>query len=318
MFMYTLVKEVLSVVLPTSKPATGNAPYSSDMVKRVLEKKVVSGSMVDGGLLRVLRMRNDWKSIFLALTNVEDLEELEIIECLCFILARHRQRQTQRMVTTDAMQVDGSSTSGLGDLTPTLPVFLGAVLRYTHVRSSTVSLRAAFRRYLSDVDDVVCLLEVLDGWMGQWAGRDIRLLPTTKMVKKNELGVFVLKDKDAGRKAEEDGDIPSMLQITTFLQSILDVSFVNLIQTPSSHHLLQKMDGYVQPQIKYIEQMDGLRGALEVFVRAQAKAMKDAKVASEGGGKGQGTTGDWRQRKKAMYEHGAMNIGLYQLEEITF
>ncbi|KAF5365125.1 hypothetical protein D9757_012609 [Collybiopsis confluens] len=326
MFTYNFVKEVLSVLLQTSKPATGNVPYSSDIVKHLLEKKVVSGSMVDGGLLRVLRMRNDWKSIFLALTNVEDLEEVEIIECLCFILARHRQRETQRTVSvsgssavaTDAMQVDGPPTSGLGDSTPTLPVFLGAVLRYTHVRSSTVSLRAAFRRYLSDVDDVVCLLEVLDGWMGQWAGRDIRLLPTTKMVKKNELGVFVLKDKDAGRKAEEDGDIPSMLQITTFLQSILDVSFVNLIQTPSSHHLLQKMDGYVQPQIKYIEQMDGLRGALEVFVRAQAKAIKDAKVASEGGGKGQGTTGDWRQRKKAMYEHGAMNIGLYQLEEITF
>ncbi|KAF5365135.1 hypothetical protein D9757_012599 [Collybiopsis confluens] len=177
MFMYNFVNEVLSVVLQTSKPATGNVPYSSDIVKHLLEQKVVSGSIIDGGLLRVLRMRNDWKSIFLALTNVEDLEEVEIIECLCFILARHRQRQTQRTVSvsgssavaTDAMQVDGPPTSGLGDLTPTLPVFLGAVLRYTHVRSSTVSLRAAFRRYLSDVDSVVCLSEVLDGAVG-WEG----------------------------------------------------------------------------------------------------------------------------------------------------
>ncbi|KIK64736.1 hypothetical protein GYMLUDRAFT_240697 [Collybiopsis luxurians FD-317 M1] len=307
---YNFTKDVLNIVLQPSKPA--NTPYSSQVMQHLLEKNVVSTSMVDGGLLPLLRLRYDWKSIFLALSHVSDLQELEILECLCFVLARHRQAQ-RRPALADAMQVD--SAPAMGDSTPTLANFFAAVLRYTHTRSSAVELRAAFRRYLSDVDDIVCLLEVMDTWLGQWAGRDVRLLPTNKMIKKNEHGVMVVRDKDSVGSGKEGEDIPSMLHITIFLQSLLDTSFLNLIQTPSSHRILKKIHTLIEPEIKYIEQTEQLRGPLEMFVRAQGKALKEAKAASEGV---KAPVPDWRQRKKAMHEQTGMNIGLYQLEEMIF
>jgi len=167
--------------------------------------------------------------------------------------------------------------------------------------------RAAFRRYFSDVDDVVCLLEVLDNWIGQWAGRDLRLLPSSKMMKKNEYGVLVLKPDSTS------SEVPSMMQITTFLQSLLDTSFINLIQTPSAHRILKKIQLQIDPEIKHIEQTERLRGPLDPFVRAQAKAAKEAKDISEGV---KVPVADWRQRKKLLHEQAGM-IGLYQLEELT-
>lgn len=239
---------------------------------------------------------------------------MDIVECLCFILARHRRGP--------AMQVD--SAPSMEDEPPTLRAFMNLFLRYNF---SGIPLRAAFRRYFSDGDDVVCLLEVLDNWIGQWAGRDLRLLPSSKGMKKNEYGVLVLKP-DHGNT-----EIPSMLQvincpfrcfsisfisltaiqITTFLQSLLDTSFLNLIQTPSAHRILKKIQAQIDPEIKHIERTEQLRGPLDPFVRAQAKAAREAKAISEGG---KAPVADWRQRKKVAHAQAGM-IGLYQLEELT-
>ncbi len=88
---------------------------------------------------------------------------------------------------------------------PTLREYFSLFLRY---KISPIPLRAALRLYMSDVDDVVCLLEMLDTWMGQWAGRDLRLLPSNKMMKKNEYGVLMVKPDSS------DVDIPTMMQVS--------------------------------------------------------------------------------------------------------
>lgn len=103
------------------------------------------------------------------------------------------------------------------------------------------------------------------------------------------------------------------IQITTFLQSLLDTSFLNLIQTPSAHRILKKIQAQIDPEIKHIERTEQLRGPLDPFVRAQAKAAREAKAISEGG---KAPVADWRQRKKLAHAQAGM-IGLYQLEELT-
>ncbi|KAJ4472786.1 hypothetical protein C8J55DRAFT_140911 [Lentinula edodes] len=302
LYGYNFTKEILNIVLQPSKP-TKKTLYSSKIVQHLLEKKVVSAGMVEADLLGMLRSHNDWKSISLALTRVSDLQEAEIVECLCFVLARYR--QARRPTSSDAMQID--SVPNMDDDCPTLQAFLSLVLRYSY---SPNPLRAAFRRYLSDVDDVICLLEVLDSWIGQRAGRDTRLLPSSKMVKQNELGVYItiLESKDTST------DIPSMLQITFFLQCLIDTSFINLIQTPSVHRILKRIQAHIDPEIKFIEQTEQLRGPLELFVKAQTKAIKEAKAASEGI---KVPTPDRKQRRKLLHEQAGATIGLYRLEELT-
>jgi hypothetical protein len=55
---YTFVKDILNIVLQTSKPP--NTPYSSEVVRYLLERQVVSTNMVEGGLLTILRLKDDW------------------------------------------------------------------------------------------------------------------------------------------------------------------------------------------------------------------------------------------------------------------
>ncbi|KAJ3884999.1 hypothetical protein GG344DRAFT_59887 [Lentinula edodes] len=301
LYGYNFTKEILNIVLQPSKP-TKKTLYSSKIVQHLLEKNVVSAGMVEADLLGVFRSHNDWKSISLALTRVSDLQEAEIVECLCFVLARYR--QARRPTSSDAMQID--SVPNMDDDCPTLQAFLSLVLRYSY---SPNPLRAAFRRYLSDVDDVICLLEVLNSWIGQWAGRDTRLLPSNKVVKQNELGVLSSFWPPLGFVL-----ISLLPQITFFLQCLIDISFINLIQTPSAHRILRRIQDHIDPEIKYIEQTEQLRGPLELFVKAQTKAIKEAKAASEGI---KVPAPDRKQQKKLLHEQAGAAIGLYRLEELT-
>lgn len=58
---YNFVKELLEVLLPP-KP-TGAGVYPVEIMKTLLGRRaVVSSSMVENGLLRALRERNDWVS----------------------------------------------------------------------------------------------------------------------------------------------------------------------------------------------------------------------------------------------------------------
>jgi hypothetical protein len=61
---------------------------------------------------------------------------------------------------------------------------------------------------------------------------------------------------------------------------------------------------------------------VEGFARTHAKIVKDAEVGQTGDknatatGK-EGSTKDWRQRKKEMREQVGMTIGVYQLEKLV-
>jgi hypothetical protein len=55
------VKEVLDIVLQPNRGA--DIPYSSKTLQFLLERKAVSASMVEGGLLNALMLRNDWVNL---------------------------------------------------------------------------------------------------------------------------------------------------------------------------------------------------------------------------------------------------------------
>ncbi|KAJ3764711.1 hypothetical protein FB446DRAFT_797702 [Lentinula raphanica] len=143
---YNSTKEVLNIVTQPTNPH--KAVYSSKIVQHLLEKKAISTGLLDIGILPVLLRRNDWNSISLALTRVPDLREVEIVECLCFVLARHR--HALRTTSLDAMQVD--TTPDLNDSTPSLSTFFNLILRYNF---SPIPLRAALRRYLSSLISIL-------------------------------------------------------------------------------------------------------------------------------------------------------------------
>ncbi|KAJ7601002.1 hypothetical protein C8J56DRAFT_911837 [Mycena floridula] len=291
---YGLVKELLNIVLQPNMPA--NAIYSSDIVLHLLQRRLVSATMVDFGLLRLLRMRNDWKSIEQAFTTVLDIPEPEIVETLAFVVAHYRQSKS-----ADSMQIDS-----LPEI-PALSDFLRLCVAYS---SSHIPMRLAIRRYLSDGDDLVCILEILGNWMKILEGQEQKYLPSLKSLTNNEHGIPVVQDP--GKKAAAGG-IPSLDNIVTFVQMILDASFVTLVQHQSSHRILKKIQAHIEPQVASLEDSERLRGPLTPFAKFHAQTLRDARDGFPAGG----TQGDWRQRKRNMHEQAGIAIGMYQLEELV-
>ncbi|KAF9266181.1 hypothetical protein L218DRAFT_956557 [Marasmius fiardii PR-910] len=310
---YAFVKDVLNAVLRPTQPQ--NTPYSSQVVRHLLEKKVVSTNMSQSGLLSALRLRNDWSSIKLAFSTVPDLQELEIIDTLRYVLARHRHTHQPTASSdndsdadVDAMQIDPvAPITPIQDDMPSLQDYLTLCLGY---KVSETPLRFALKRYMKDVDDVVCLLGVLDTWIGLWTSRELQLMPSKKLLEKNQFGVVVVK----GDNKKSDMKIPSFKEVLFFVQVLLDISFVNLIQNPASHRVLRRIQSRIEPEIESIDETEKLRGPLQVFAVTHSKAIKNAKEASEGKN---APKGDWRQRRKLAQDQAGMGIGLYQLEELV-
>ncbi|KAJ7168244.1 hypothetical protein C8R43DRAFT_144266 [Mycena crocata] len=289
---HSFVRDLLAAVLRPRQ-----ASYSPEIVKFLLERGVVSAGMVEGGLLAALKLRDDWNAIQLGIDHVIDLPESDLMSILQFVAQRSRNADE-----ADAMDVDAPALGAI----PTLPTFLNACVQY---QTSAANLRAAIHQNLAQPEDVVAVLEVLDEWVGQWKGAEVIALPPKKSVRKDEHGVTVLKD--GWQKDDAHGAYPPLIKVLSFIQIVLDASFLALLQHTPAHGVLRKVLARIEPEIQLTEHVELLRGPLELFARAQSKAVRDGKEGKKDGG-------DWRQRRRLAHERYAMAVGgVYQLEELV-
>lgn len=100
-----------------------------------------------------------------------------------------------------------------------------------------------------------------------------------------------------------------------FLQSLLDVSFLALIQHTPAHSLLLKLANAVTPQVEFDVSLEKLRGPLEPFARAAAVAMQKQSKGSKHGQVSAPAVVDTRAARRAARDPPAV-VGLYQLEEL--
>lgn len=132
-------------------------------------------------------------SIILALQNVKDIPEVDIVTCLHYIIAVYQPRNTTNQ---NVMDVD---TGSAALKPPTLAQFLVLCVKYD---SSTAALRLAFRQKLCDAEDVLAVLEVLEQWMLRWSQKASKLAVASKQTKKNEHGVVVPVLQPLGAKSD--------------------------------------------------------------------------------------------------------------------
>lgn len=88
---------------------------------------------------------------------MRDLPETDIMTLLQSVVTAHR---NQPSATSDAMQVD--STTAAPEGIPSLATFLSLCVSYNY---SAPALRLALRKHMPQVEDVVCVLEVLESWI---------------------------------------------------------------------------------------------------------------------------------------------------------
>ncbi|KZV76037.1 hypothetical protein PENSPDRAFT_646585 [Peniophora sp. CONT] len=254
-------------------------PHAPKIVEDLLKRKLVSNSMVDGGLLPALEERKAFDLLQLALKTVIDIPESDFLAALRPVVVAHVKSSTG----DDEMQVDGSLSP------PALAPFLALVVAYP---TSPAPLRLAIRRHLSAPENVVAVLEVLDGWLDQTFG--------------SERPLFISEDKT---KAVGD-DLPPIEKIVAFLRTTLDASFLALLQYRPARALLQRLSSRLTPETELLDELTQLSAPLEAYVKADAarKAGPRKDVPTD--------HGDWRKRRKAAHERANMAVGLYQVEEL--
>lgn len=107
-----------------------------------------------------------------------DLSETDVLRTLHAVVKYHQKRAND----SNAMAVDGPNPAQVS----TLPSFLAVVIDYP---ASPVGWRKAIRQYLSDVDDLMSVLTVIDDWVTAWVEKDTDL--ELGEVKLNEYGTPV-------------------------------------------------------------------------------------------------------------------------------
>ncbi|KAF8638582.1 hypothetical protein AX17_002124 [Amanita inopinata Kibby_2008] len=330
---YNFVKKVLDVVLQPTKDAA-SVLYSSEIIRRLIAQRVVSAGMMEGGLITVLRAKKDWKSIELALENVLDVAETEIVEALWDVVVSNQGQSSRNRnaADPDAMQVDnhtGASTAN-SDV-PSLPSFLSRCVTY---RATPAHLRLALRQQqlrsnpsssvpvatFSTAESGLVILRVLVGWMRDWANRDIKLMPSD--VKRRSDGAWVI---GSGKKWKEDS-APELSKIVKFTEVFLDAMFLTLVQHGPAQKTLRELATLLEPEIAFTETVQPLYGALDEISKAYRRSLREAeeRAAAQVAGSGKGLRDgrrenqeDWRQRRKRLHEQAGMGIGLYQVEELA-
>ncbi|KAF8592592.1 hypothetical protein K439DRAFT_1610370 [Ramaria rubella] len=282
------VSTILNIVLqPSYRTET---TYSSKIVQYLIDRQAVSHAMVDGGLLPALRLRRDWNSIASAISYTQDLPESDLIQLLAEVARSHRQYKDNNEVQVDDI--------------PPLPNFLAMLVSHT---MSLSMLPTALRLHLPDAKDIVCILEVLEGWLGFWCDTN-----TDLPMRSDRFSTSTTQRPDIGTKwkTSKQNELPSMGSVMSFLQSMLDAHFLALLQYPPSHIIIESISRHLCEELTSIEDLDRLRGPLEAFTRAQFQKSRLRRVEQEGGG-------DWRKRRKEASQAAELAIGLYQIEELV-
>ncbi|KAG8218966.1 hypothetical protein J3R82DRAFT_4707 [Butyriboletus roseoflavus] len=275
---HEFVKKIFNIVLPPEPPT--NYPYTPRITRCLLENAVVSTIMLNGRLITTLRERGDWENVMLALTTVADVSEDELMASAKFLIDRQCSGE-------NAMDVDASE-----GYIPPLWSYLFACVSYPF---TAAPLRLAIRKYLPDAQDLVVILEILENWIQ--GGTE------------HELGALLESLATNTQMPPSMADSPPYPKVITFLQALLDASFVALLQYQPAHDLLRRILSVIDPEINFIDSLEPLRGLLEPFVKVQLLKEK-TDVSKE-------SPAEWRRRKKQLEQRTGLGVGLYRLEELA-
>ncbi|KAI0347456.1 hypothetical protein BDW22DRAFT_1351894 [Trametopsis cervina] len=298
-YAHEFVKQVLEIVLRPPKSPNAEIPYSSKVVRHLLGKRCVSSSMLSGGLLPALRLRKDWDSILLAIKAVVDLPESDLMALLCFTAKTPRQLEKQPATDQSAMDVDITTSPGDLSLASLLPLCVT-------YRTTASALRLAFRKQFGDAAALTSVLEALAGWLRSYAEEGPQLLP--EGTKKDLHGALIPKYEEK----QKNCGLPPLEKIITFVQTILDSSFLSLLSYPPSFAILREILSYVEPEVTFTDDLDQLRGPLEPFVKAHNQMLR---LAAHGPEKPDLSV-DWRKKRKEAHEQATIAVGVYQVEEL--
>ena len=104
--------------------------------------------------------------------------------------------------------------------------------------------------------------------------------------------------------------------MVSFIQAILDASFLSLLQHPPAYPVLRSISDQIEPELELINEVEQLRIPFDGLLKEHNKIIaerKERELATQSGGGGKG---DWRKKRKEAFQQASLAVGLYQIEEI--
>ena len=219
----------------------------------------------------------------MALTNVTDLPESDLISLLSQVVTAHQEASEG---DENVMEVDIASSP------PSLSAFLAQCVLYP---ATPAQQRSALRRHLPDAAAVLPVLQILDNWIAQHTADDDMWF--------------------SSENAADASMLPPLDKTLLFAQTLLDASFLTLLAHTPAHTLLRALAAHVVPALADAGQLESLYGPLEPFARAAAAKARGQASAKDGGKLDGGK--DWRRKRKAVHEQAGITVGVYQIEELS-
>ncbi|KAH7101702.1 hypothetical protein BKA62DRAFT_173777 [Auriculariales sp. MPI-PUGE-AT-0066] len=255
--------------------------------------------MLPGGLLPALEARHDWSSIqqILSQAKVQDIPELHLLALL-----KNKIDYVKLHPERGNVQHNAHAESQTGYPNRGKRHFLSHTLDLVMAYPTTApALRAAIRAHLRTAEDVGILLPLLAMKLTLWTGvADLQRLS--------------VQDAKAESKAEiaTTQNAKKFQETLVFIQTLLDATFLSLVQEPAFHPALEKLQAIVQPQLELNERMEMLRGPLERFSRhVKAEEERAKKAEREPAGK---FVPGWRKKAQTP---GDQVVAIYQVERFV-
>ncbi|KLO08508.1 hypothetical protein SCHPADRAFT_1000874 [Schizopora paradoxa] len=301
-FTHSVTSRLVQSSLPVdAKPRT---PYSPKILRYLLERGLVSNSMLNCGLLPALCLRSDWESIRMCFSHVGNLPELDLMRTLQVAL------KSGSPPSDDAMSVDKSPSEP--QTTISTSTFLAGCMVYPY---SPSPLRTALRTIFSEGEDLLTLLRIIVDWLDEVVKKDFHLEEDFD----TEHDASPVKKQHKRSQPHAITEPPPLENIITFLLALLDSTFLTLLQHPPSHPLLRRIfEEQIGSQIAFNDDLEALRGTLQPFAKSHAAAITDARLGRTGNKKNMDHQEDWRKRRRRIHEQTEMALGPYQVEELVF
>ncbi|CUA77897.1 hypothetical protein RSOLAG22IIIB_06849 [Rhizoctonia solani] len=277
--------------------------FASGIISALIWRGAAGQGMLrtPGGLYGALRRNRDWPIMLSALQHVPDIPEDEIVATIRDLLI--------------SLHPEGTSSPPLLN-TPPLQNALAHVLAYP---TSPTPLRLALRTHLRDGEDLVHVLQILDGWLKRGLQFDVweldGLQPEGWAGSKTGKSVGVSAGTGK-KKVKGAGMIPALEHILNFTQALLDTHLLTLLQHRPSHPLLRSISVSLSPLPAHNDALSTLTAPLAQFAAEDALERKSELGTSKEMQTRQ-SKDEWRKRRKAQLAAEAVAIGDYRFEELV-
>ncbi|RHZ86039.1 hypothetical protein Glove_55g69 [Diversispora epigaea] len=231
---YNFIQKIVDYCISQYSDGKPNMKFwVPEVIQYFIQNNMISNSTVKGGIVKTLMDREEWNMLRLALANVPDIPEKDLIYLLKYLISN---------VSNDQNKIKRLS------IKKTLLLIIEAPRNDNMMRWSLRELTEG---------ELLVMLKILCDWIEKHDRADITFEPISEQ-----------KDLTTITKRKRN---PNFQKIIDFFVLILDIHFTSLILNHQLHPLLIRLSNRIAYDVTIFESMEFMRSCLELYHKNHLK-----------------------------------------------